>query len=306
MTAVITHKDDTVLECINWATKYLDSNDVENPRRNAEEIFSFISKKDRLQIYLEREYKLKEDVKKEFLHFIKIRAKEKYPLQYITGNTEFYGLNFIVFPGVFIPRCDTEILVEAVIKIVEFSQKRILRLLDIGTGSGCISISLAKKISNVWITATDISLEALEVAKSNALFNNVSEKIEFIQSDIFDNLRFSYSCYDIIVSNPPYIPTSEINCLQEEVKFEPRIALDGGENGLFYIRKIISESPHYLSPDGILIMEIGAGQKKEVEKIFSHSEFTQLDFIKDLRGIERVVVLYRGRTNSIKTNGQNN
>ncbi|MGE4357927.1 MAG: peptide chain release factor N(5)-glutamine methyltransferase [Candidatus Omnitrophota bacterium] len=283
--------NNTVLDYINWATRYLDSYYVENPRRNAEEIFSFVSNMERIQIYLEgRVKKLDKDIGEKFINLVKKRAEQRYPLQYIKGSTEFYGLKFLVSPGIFIPRLDTEILVDTAIELISLFNNKFLKLLEIGTGSGCISVSLASKLSNIWITATDISTEAIELAKLNALLNGVSGRIEFIQSDLFSGLP-SISTYDIIISNPPYIPTFEIEHLQKEISFEPLTALDGGVDGLFYIKKIINQAPQYLSEYGILIMEIGAGQREKIEEMFYKSGFGKIDFIKDYQGIERVVIL---------------
>ncbi|MCM8766376.1 MAG: peptide chain release factor N(5)-glutamine methyltransferase [Candidatus Omnitrophica bacterium] len=283
----------TIGEYINWAIHYLEEHGVENPRVNAEELFSLVSGKKRFQIYLERETEVGEEMGEEFISLVKKRAEEGYPLQYIIKNTEFYGLFFIVLPGVFIPRPETEILVETVISIIERLNGKMVKLLDIGTGSGCIAISLAKFISNVKIIATDISPFALKIARRNAWLNKTEDKIEFVQADLFPPSTFYISQFEIIVSNPPYIPNSERESLPREVKFEPPLSWDGGENGLFYIEKIIREAPRYLREEGALVMEIGFGQKKSIENIFSQSQFNKLNFVKDYRGIERVAVLGR-------------
>ncbi len=293
----------TILEHINWATEYLKEFYITNARRNAEEILSFISGKSRIQLYLDAACFVEEGPKESFASLVKKRA-EGYPLQYILGSAEFCGLNFRVLPGVFIPRPETEILVEQIIGMVKLSNPvrsgasngvncQVVKLLDMGTGSGNIAISSARSLSNVWITAIDISPKAVEVAKLNAQLNNVTDRIEFIQSDLFTDYRLPITDYNIIVSNPPYIPNGEIEKLQPEVRLEPRIALDGGEDGLFYIRRIVQDAPHYLKRDGLLIMEIGFGQAEAVRQIFSDSEFKRVEFIKDYQGIERVAVFYR-------------
>jgi release factor glutamine methyltransferase len=229
------------------------------------------------------------------------------PIQYILGKTEFMGLEFIVNPDVFIPRPETEILVEKVIEIVQSLKFKVRSILDIGTGSGCIAISLAKFLKNVEVTATDISNKALEIAKQNALLNNV--EINFLQSNLFTNYKLRTTNYELIVSNPPYIPTGELKDLPKEVKFEPTVALDGGRDGLDFYRYIINEARYYLKYKGYLIMEVEQGQVPEIQKIFKNSnpvrntKFNKrnkisnranqsklLEAIKDYRGIERVIV----------------
>lgn len=279
------------MEYINWAIEYLEEQRIENPRCNAEAIFSFVSGKNRLQIYLEGKEKWEEKQAEEFISLVKKRAQKRYPLHYLIKKREFYGLDFKTIPGVFIPRPETEVLVETVINMVKCLNGKRINLLEIGTGSGCIAIALAKFIANVKIIATDISPLALKIARENAYLNKTDEKIEFIHSDLFASVPNQE--FEMIVSNPPYIARSEMLKLPPEVKFEPSLALDGGEDGLDYIKKIVEISPDYLSAKGIVIMEIGFGQKEKVKHIFSLSGFKKIQFIKDYAGIDRVVVLYR-------------
>lgn len=215
------------------------------------------------------------------------------PIQYILGKAEFMGLDFRVNKDIFIPRPETEILVEIAIRFINLylSPPASRHILDIGTGSGCIAISLAKFLSNVTITATDISEKTLEIARHNALINNVSEKVRFIRSNLFTQYAIRNSQYDLIVSNPPYIPTAEINKLQPEVKHEPCIALDGGNDGLNFYRRIVMEAPSYLKVDGFLIMEMGFNQTGKVKNIFQNSQnFEIIDIVKDYNNINRVIV----------------
>ena len=215
------------------------------------------------------------------------------PLQYILGKTEFMGLEFKVTADVFIPRPETEILVEAVIKqlSVVSCQLSVVNILDIGTGSGCIAVSLAKLLPNVKITAIDISQKAIEIAQYNALLNNVSDKIRFIHSNLFTSCNLQVTGYDIIVSNPPYIPAVEIEALQPEVKYEPHMALDGGKDGLDFYRRIIDKMPCYLRKDGFLIMEMGFNQKNAIKSIFQKSGYFEIvELIKDYNNIDRVII----------------
>jgi release factor glutamine methyltransferase len=213
------------------------------------------------------------------------------PLQYILNRADFMGLSFAVAPQVFIPRPETEILVETVMKCIQGEDTLPLhrRILDVGTGSGCIAISLAKYLSCVTVDALDISPEALAVAQRNAVDNNVN--VNFLQSDLWELLEAKTPIYDCIVSNPPYIPTGDIAGLQQEVLWEPRIALDGGEDGLDFYRKLASEAPSYLKKGGFLVMEIGYNQAASVEKILQESgHFKVGPVVKDYQTIERIIV----------------
>lgn len=212
------------------------------------------------------------------------------PIQYILGKTEFMGLEFKVSPDVFIPRPETEILVETVLSrlSVVSCQSSVLNILDIGTGSGCIAISLAKFLPRVKVTAVDISHRALAVARENAEINNV--KINFIQGDLFYTYDLPLTTYDLIISNPPYIMSQEINNFPAEISSEPRISLDGGKDGLDFYRRIISQAAQYLRKDGLLLLEIGFQQKKAIENIFYQSKnFKIQEVIRDYHDIERVV-----------------
>jgi release factor glutamine methyltransferase len=201
-----------------------------------------------------------------------------------------------VGPEVLIPRPETEILVERTIElalcVLRFAP--CVKILELGTGSGCIAISLAKFLTDVEITATDISVKALEIAKSNAVLNNVSGKINFFQNDLLTHNPQLTTQNDIIVCNPPYIPTSEISRLQPEVQQEPRLALDGGRDGLDFYRRIIKTVPRYLQRGGYLIMEMGYKQCQAIEKIIVDSErLSILEVIKDYSGIERMMVVQK-------------
>ncbi len=220
-----------------------------------------------------------------------IKTVEPYtPLQYIIGKEKFCGLDFIVNENVFIPRPETEVLVETVIGLLNESRypKPEIRILDLGTGSGNIAISLTKSVHDCKIVASDISEDALEVARENAASNGVSENISFIKSDLFNNIRGKF---DFIVSNPPYIARYEFQTLQKEVLKEPRTALDGGNDGLDFYRRIFLEAPRCLKRRGYCIIEIGFGQLSAIKEIIEKSRvFKLLDVKKDRYEIERVIV----------------
>ena len=235
-----------------------------------------INKNDNVDINKENEYK-------EYIEKI-IKGK---PVQYITNNQEFMRLNFYVDENVLIPQPDTEILVEEVIKSIDIKEN--IEILDMCTGSGCIGISLAKNIKNTKVTLVDISKEAIETAKKNAIQNEVENKITFIQSDMFENVKGKF---DIIVSNPPYIKTNIIQTLDKQVQNEPHIALNGGEDGLDFYKILINEAHKYLKKDGKIFLEIGYDQKQEVESLAKQSKhYKKIETIKDLSQNDRVIIL---------------
>jgi release factor glutamine methyltransferase len=212
------------------------------------------------------------------------------PLQYIMGRERFFGLDFIINEDVLIPRPETEVLVETALKIINelLNTKNELRILDLCTGCGNIAISLTKNAADCKIVASDISGEALEVAKENARLNGVFENIIFTKSDLFCDIE---SRFDVIVSNPPYIARYEFDMLQKEVLKEPKIALDGGVDGLDFYRRIFTDAPRYLAHGGYCIAEIGFGQLSAVKEIIEDiKEFKLKETRKDQYGIDRVVV----------------
>lgn len=259
----------------------------------AELLFTQILDCDRLSLYLNQDMSLDEDKISLISTVLKRRILGE-PLQYILGKMEFMELEFKVNKDVFIPRPETEILVETAIKIGR--RLRVigdrLKALDICTGCGNIAISIAKILSYCEIDALDISYAALKIACENAKLNKVN--INFIQSDLFNIYNLQPKTYNLIVSNPPYIPTAEIDNLQLEVRYEPRVALDGGKKGLDFYQKIVEQSPRYLKEDGILLMEMGFGQKNAIEKILQDSgNFQIIEIVKDYNHIDRVIVAKR-------------
>ncbi len=232
----------------------------------------------------------KEILKDEILHIYNDnieKIKKGYPLQYITNNQEFMKLNFYVDDNVLIPQPDTEILVEEVIKICKTKYKdKKIKILELCTGSGAIAISIKKYIENIQILATDISSNALEVAKKNARLNNV--KIEFIESNMFEQINGKY---DIIVSNPPYIEKEILKTLSKDVQCEPIIALDGGIDGLSFYREISQNAYKYLKNNGYLALEIGYNQKNSVIDILQKdNKYKDIKCIKDLENNDRVII----------------
>lgn len=210
------------------------------------------------------------------------------PIQYITNSQEFMNLNFCVDKRVLIPQPDTEILVENVISLVNNMQRNCqneIKILDLCTGSGVIGVCLKKNLQNVKVFASDISEDALEVARKNSSLNNAD--IIFIKSDLFNRINEKF---DIIVSNPPYIETSVIDGLSQEVKNEPKLALDGGKDGLDFYKKIINEAPNFLNKIGYLAVEIGYNQRESVENMFKTHKYKNIQIKKDLSNIDRVII----------------
>lgn len=220
------------------------------------------------------------------------KLKNNTPIQYITNHQEFMKLDFYVDENVLIPQPDTEILVEEVLKYVghiDKTKSSKIKILDLCTGSGAIAVSLAKYIDNCEITATDISNKAIQIAKLNAEKNLVHTKINFIESNMFENIPETK--YDIIVSNPPYIETDIINTLSQEVQKEPHLALDGGYDGLKFYKIIANNSYNYLSENGKVFLEIGFNQKDKLYDIINNSEhFKNPTCIKDLEQNDRVII----------------
>ncbi len=210
------------------------------------------------------------------------------PLQHLTGNQEFMGINFKVNENVLIPRQDTEILVEEVIKYIN-SQERKVKVLDMCTGSGCIAISIDKLCDNAQVVGADISKKALEIAEINNKENSAG--VDFIESDLFENIR---ECFDVIVSNPPYIESEKIEKLMPEVRdFEPRIALDGTKDGLEFYRNICNNLSRYLKEQGAVFFEIGYNQGSSISKILNEQGFEKVKVIKDYSQNDRVVFALR-------------
>ncbi|WP_054870779.1 peptide chain release factor N(5)-glutamine methyltransferase [Caloranaerobacter sp. TR13] len=289
-------KDYTIKSLLQEGIEILNEGDFKTPLLDAQLILCCALGVDKLYIYTHRDEKVSREVVDKFFKFINIR-KEGYPIQYIIGTQEFMGLNFNVAEGVLVPRPDTEILVEKVIEIVNSSflkDKKRVNIVDIGTGSGAITLSLAYYLKNAFVYSIDISKKALEIASQNCKKFELEDRVLFLEGNLFKPLSKLNveNDIDIIVSNPPYIPTDEIEKLQIEVsKYEPRIALDGGKDGLDYYREIVKNLSKYLTNKGVIAFEIGYNQGQDVKKLLKDSRlFKKVEIIKDLAGHDRVVV----------------
>ena len=274
----------TIKQAITKGMIMLKSNNVESPKLKARLLLQYVLDKPRQYIIV---YDNKEiDKQQQWQYFVNIEKLTKgIPLQHITHRQEFMKMDFFVDENVLIPRSDTEILVEEVIKIAQKYNSP--RILDLCTGSGAIAISLKKFVPNADITAVDISEKALEIAQKNA--EKLEAKINFVKSDLFDKL--DNKKFDIIVSNPPHIRKDEIKKLSEEVQKEPKIALDGGEDGLDFYRIIAEQAINYLKTGSFLCFEIGYNQKNDVIKIIEDEQNYKNTYCKkDLYGNDRIII----------------
>lgn len=280
----------TIKQAIIKGVTILKLEKITTPKLKARLLLQYVLKKSRQYLIVYDNQKLTEKEEQEYLKYIDL-LKQGEPIEHITHQKEFMKLNFYVNENVLIPRQDTEVLVEEVIKISEKIKAK--KILDLCTGSGAIAVSLAKYLGDVQITALDISQKALDVAISNAKNNQVQEKITFVESNLFENL--AKEKYDIIVSNPPYIKRKELETLDIEVKKEPQIALNGGEDGLDFYRRIIDKGYEYLKYGGYICLEIGYDQKEEVTKIVEDKkQYDGLYCKKDLCDNDRVIVAKLG------------
>lgn len=273
----------TVLESINLSSIYLEKKGIESARTNAELLLAHILNCKRIDLYLKFDRPLQENEITNYREILKRRG-EREPLQYIIGSVEFFGLKFKVNPSVLIPRPETELLVEHLIEYVKkYGAKRIL---DIGTGSGNIAISLAKNLPDSEINSMDNSEEALTVAKENAILNDV--RINFHKKDIQNG--FDENKFDIIVSNPPYISLNDFENLQPELKvYEPKNALTDYSDGLSLYRIISEKAKNLLSANGRIFLEIGQGQSEEVKEILLSNGFINIQVKKDYQNTDRII-----------------
>lgn len=271
-----------ISEAIKYGKKGLKNNKYTDPINESRRILSFLLEKDISFVHMYPEYELEDDIVNKFKEIIDKRSKG-YPIEYILNEKNFYGRDFYVDERVLIPRWDTEILVETVIELSKDFEKP--RILEIGVGSGAVSITLGKEIKNSIITGIDVSSEAIEVSNINKNKFNV-ENLVLKRSDLFDKIN---NKYDIIVSNPPYIRKKDLKDLQDEVKKEPVLALDGGKDGLYFYEKITKNSKDYLNKNGYLIFEIGFDQYEDIKTFFEKSDFKEINYKLDYQKYKRVI-----------------
>ena len=284
----------TILEALNWVTDYLKESRIENPRLNGELLLAHSMHLSREQLYIRLNHQVREDERKALEELVRRRASGE-PLQYILGRQEFWSIQLKVDPRVLIPRPETEHLVEEAIRsLSKISSQKKRSVLELGTGSGAIAISLAKEVKNIILVATDLSCEALRVARENAMKASVSDQIRFVRGDLLTPFHMGVN-FDLILSNPPYLSDADMGQISREVRdHEPLLALRGGKNGLEFYQKLISQGPSYLKKGGWILLEVGYGQAGRVcEMIEAEGRFGQPETVKDLSGIERVVKAQR-------------
>jgi release factor glutamine methyltransferase len=288
------HMNNTCLEILNRAVEKLRSEGIDRPRTNAELLLGAVLNAKKIDLYLDRDRILTPQQIEKFNQFVQERISGK-PLQYTIGSTEFFGLKFEVNESVLIPRPETETLVEIVIQQLKNSSQP--KIIDLGTGSGAIAISLARNLKSCFVFATDLSSEALKVAKENARRHQVDDRIDFLCGDLFEPLRNKNlkGKIDCVVSNPPYVSKDEFGHLPKEVKdYEPIVALRTDEEGPSFHKKIIEGSLDFLKEGGILALEVGLGQADRVAGLIrNRKDFKETEIRKDLGGIDRIVVAYK-------------
>ncbi|HEX7317380.1 MAG TPA: peptide chain release factor N(5)-glutamine methyltransferase [Pyrinomonadaceae bacterium] len=282
----------TIAEALREAASRLHDACVAEPRREAVTLMSHALGRDRAFLVTHADDDLDAEQLADFRSIVARRAAGE-PFQYIAGRQEFYGLEFEVTPDVLIPRPETELLVEEALKLLKGSEAPLL--CDVGTGSGCIAVTLLHERLDARGFALDISPPALVVAARNAARHRVGERLQLLVSDCFEALRSDEHAgirFDLVASNPPYIAESDVEELQKEVReHEPRVALTPGGDGLAVVRRLIIEAPRFLKPGGHLLVEIGFGQQEQVASLIDPSVWTLLDIHRDLQGIPRTVAL---------------
>jgi release factor glutamine methyltransferase len=284
-------KDWKVLEAVEWTSSFFKTKYIKEHRLDAEVLLAHVLKIKRLELYLNFDRVLNDTEKKTYREFIKQRM-ERIPVSYIIGRKEFMGLNFQVDKRVLIPRPETELLVENVFDIFKNREQEKLNIVDTFTGSGNIAISVAKKFINSSLYAIDIDFSALECAQENAFNNDVSSRIEFLNGNILEplNLYPMKNNVDIILANPPYILSKDLDSLEPEVKQEPLLALDGGDDGCLYYKKLIEQSVLYLKSGGYIFIEISSDVCEFVKEFLIQNGYCDVQIKNDYQNIPRIAI----------------
>ncbi len=276
----------TIGRLLNWTSEYFKNQGIESPRLEAEVLLAHSRGCQRIMLYTAFEEIASEELRTKFRALVKRRTAGE-PFAYLAGKREFFSLEFEVTPAVLIPRPETE---QLVITVVDWVKKHNIvspTIVDLGTGSGCIAVCLAKQLKSARITAVDVSAKALAVAQRNAARHKVDDRIEFVESDLFAKLPNTK--FNVIVSNPPYIKTGELATLDTSVRdHEPRGALDGGIEGTAIIERIVNSAPERIAPGGLLAMEISPTIAERVTKLLDDSRLDKLPTLVDLQGHHRI------------------
>lgn len=283
--------EQNVLPLLKKATAFFEEKGISEAKRSAEHLLAHALGQKRLQLYLRFDQPVTDEELEHFRGLVRRRLAHE-PVQYIVGSTEFYAMEFDVTPDVLIPRPETEHLVEAVIDWKKAQAATgPMRLLDVGTGSGCIAIALAAQITDLVCVASDVSEDALGVARRNATKHGLTDRIQFLQHNILNGSPALSGPFDILVSNPPYVASNEITALQPEIReHEPMIALTDGGDGLAFYRALASQARLLLRPGGLFACEIGFGQSADVRRILADAGIENISVVQDYSGIDRVVM----------------
>jgi release factor glutamine methyltransferase len=280
----------TVLQVLQNTADFFARKGVESPRLNIEHLLADVLGKRRIDLYLEFDRTLSEDELAPLRDKVRRRVEGE-PLQYVLGSWDFFGRAFRTDQRALIPRSETEILVEIGLKAIRAQSNSRNRLLDVGTGSGVLAITFALESPNLQVVGSDISPLALNLARENAERQGLDHRIEWIESDLFDSVTGSF---DFLVANLPYIPTEEIPKLAREVQHDPRLALDGGADGLTVIRRLLRDAPTFLKKGAFLILEVGFDQADPVADLMAAQKLRDISVENDYQGVRRFVTAWYG------------
>jgi release factor glutamine methyltransferase len=280
----------TVLQVLQNTADFFARKGVESPRLNIEHLLADVLGKRRIDLYLEFDRTLSEDELAPLRDKVRRRVEGE-PLQYVLGSWDFFGRAFRTDQRALIPRSETEILVEIGLKAIRAQSNSRNRLLDVGTGSGVLAITFALECPNLQVVGSDISPLALNLARENAERQGLDHRIEWIESDLFDSVTGSF---DFLVANLPYIPTEEIPKLAREVQHDPRLALDGGADGLTVIRRLLRDAPTFLKKGAFLILEVGFDQADPVADLMAAQKLRDISVENDYQGVRRFVTAWYG------------
>jgi release factor glutamine methyltransferase len=275
----------TVLELLQSTSEYFARKGIDRPRLNIEHLLADSLGKKRIELYLEFDRQLKEAELAPLRERVRRRAEGE-PLQHLLGSWDFYGRPFKTDRRALIPRPETELLVEVVLDQLKGAPKEGTRLIDVGTGCGILAITFALEIPQLKITAVDVSTDALALARENAASFGLESNIDFVQSNLVHNTE---GLFHWVVANLPYIPTAELDALQREVKHDPRVALDGGRDGLVVIRNLVCSLQTKLAPGALIALEVGRNQAEPVRELFAGQNYRDISVRNDYQGVQRVV-----------------
>jgi len=275
----------TVLELLQSTSDYLARKGIDQPRLNIEHLLADSLGKKRIELYLEFDRQLTETELAPLREKVRRRAAGE-PLQHLLGSWDFYGRTFKVDRRALIPRPETELLVDVVLPELKAASREGMRLIDVGTGCGILAITFALEISGLEVVAVDLSSDALTLARENAARFNLESRIEFVQSNLLDQTD---GVFRWVVANLPYIPTAELDTLQREVKHDPRLALDGGRDGLDVIRKLVASLQTRLAPPALIVLEVGPDQAEPVRELLARQNYRDISMTKDYQGVQRFV-----------------